>query len=109
MKFDYIIIIFILFFSYNSCEKKEKLRDRKDFSIEKTGEIDLIILQNKTPKKVILSKNNEEWKINDLYSARKEAIDLLLETVRDMQIKRPVATLKLWFWISQHHPTQSQY
>ncbi len=87
-KFVVIFLTFVIFFS---CQKKKKLTDRRDFSINNIEEIDHIEITNKTPKTVFLTKNNEKWELKNGFPVSTEAINYLLETIRDMQIKRPVA------------------
>ena len=79
-----IIMIFI------SCSQ-ENLTDKRNFSIENINLIDYIEIKNKTPKTVILKKENEVWKLKNGFAVKKEAISYLLETLRDIEIKRPVA------------------
>jgi len=91
MKKTYLILFLIFSILFTSCKQKEKLSDKRNFSIQKIDEIDYITLENKTPKKIILSKIQNTWRLENNFPVNKEAINYLLETVRDMQIKRPVA------------------
>ena len=85
------VFFFLVIVTFFSCQKKTKLSNKRDFSIKNIEEIDSIKIQNKTPKTVFLLKNNKQWELKNGFPVRKEAINLLLETIRDMQIKRPVA------------------
>ena len=85
------VITFLTFIIFFSCQKKKKLTDRRDFSVNNIEEIDHIEITNKTPKTVFLTKNNERWELKNGFPVSTEAINYLLETIRDMQIKRPVA------------------
>ena len=84
-----LIIIFLICSTFFSCQ--EKHIDRRDFTINNIEQIDYIEIKNKTPKSVFLSKKNGKWFLNNGFPVNKEAIGYLLETMRDMQIKRPVA------------------
>jgi len=86
-----IIIIFLIFITFFSCQNKKKLTDRRDFSINNIDQIDYIEIKNKTPKAVFLYKKNKKWELKNGFPVSKEAIGYLLETIQDMQIKRPVA------------------
>lgn len=85
------VITILIFITFYSCKKKKKLTDRRDFSINNIDQIDYIEIENKTPKIVSLSKKNKKWELENGFPVREEAISYLLETIRDMQIKRPVA------------------
>ena len=87
-----IIIVFLIIITFFSCQNKKKLTDRRDFSVNNIEQIDYIEIKNKTPKIVSLYKKQEIWELKNGFPANKEAISYLLETIRDMQIKRPVAT-----------------
>ena len=84
-----LIIIFLICSTFFSCQ--EKYIDRRDFTINNIEQIDYIEIKNKTPKSVFLSKKNGKWFLNNGFPVNKEAIGYLLKTMRDMQIKRPVA------------------
>ena len=87
MKKIILPLITIIFFS---CSQKN-LTDKRNFSINNIEAIDYIEIKNKTPKEVILKKENEVWKLKNGFAVKKEAINYLLETLRDIEIKRPVA------------------
>ena len=87
MKKIILPLITIIFFSCSH----EKLTDKRNFSINNIEAIDYIEIKNKTPKEVILKKENEVWKLKNGFAVKKEAINYLLETLRDIEIKRPVA------------------
>lgn len=87
MKKIILLFIIIIFFSCS----QENLTDKRNFSIENIDVIDYIEIKNKTPKTVILKKENEVWKLKTGFAVKKEAINYLLETLRDIEIKRPIA------------------
>ncbi len=87
MKKIILLFIIIIFFSCS----QENLTDKRNFSIENIDIIDYIEIKNKTPKTVILKKENEVWKLKNGFAVKKEAINYLLETLRDIEIKRPIA------------------
>ena len=80
MKKIILLLITIVFFS---CSNKN-LTDKRNFSIKNIETIDYIEIKNKTPKEVILKKENNVWKLKNGFTVKKEAINYLLETLRDM-------------------------
>ena len=52
-----------------------------DFGILDTNTITRIEITDKVPSKVVLTKQPEGWMVNDKYSARPDAIEVLLETM----------------------------
>ncbi len=89
MKKSITLLLIITIFS--ACNEKKKLDDKRNFSINNIELIDYIEIKNKTPKEVILSKKNGKWELQNGFPVNKQSINYLLETIRDMQIKRPLA------------------
>ena len=64
-----LTINYIIFFSCSH----ENLTDKRNFSIKNIETIDYIEIKNKTPKEVILKKENEVWKLKmDLLLKKKQ-------------------------------------
>ena len=57
------------------------------FSIEDTAAVTKIIIQDKTPNKVTLTRENGKWHVNGKYEARRDGIKVLLETIHDMKMR----------------------
>ncbi|MCB9186133.1 MAG: DUF4340 domain-containing protein [Flavobacteriales bacterium] len=63
-----------------------------DFAVEDTSAITKIFLADKTGQNVLLErKSPSEWTVNSAHKARKDAIDVLLETIKRVEMKAPVA------------------
>ena len=70
---------------------------------KKTNEITKIILKNKTAcstcpngvKEVVLEKKKNNWYVNQQFIANKNQIDLLLKTIKEMKVKRPIGVLEI--------------
>jgi len=66
--------------------------DYKDFAIEDTTSIDKIFLSQSNGKRLLLTKDETgEWKVNNRFPARKDAVNLILKTVHDVQVLSPVS------------------
>lgn len=67
---------------------EEELRD---FSVSDTGLVDKIFLADKSGNQVILERKSEtEWTVNGKNQARPDAINLLLATLKSMEVQSPV-------------------
>lgn len=63
-----------------------------DFAIADTASIYKIFIADKGDREVLLQrKQNDQWVVNDKYKVRKRSIDLLLETIKRIRPKHPVA------------------
>ncbi|MFM1874800.1 MAG: hypothetical protein RL266_537, partial [Bacteroidota bacterium] len=66
--------------------------DLHDFAVEDTSAITKIFLADKTGQTVVLErKSTAEWMVNKDHKARKDAVDVLLKTIKRVEMKAPVA------------------
>lgn len=70
----------------NSSGTLERKQDYA-FTISDTASIDKIIIKDKTPSQVTLTRDDGFWVVNDEFRARKDAINVLLETLNRMQMR----------------------
>lgn len=71
--------------------KKSTLKkELRDFAITDTSIVDKIFLVDKENNMVELTRIDKKWKVNNKYTARKDAIDVLLETLSNMKVRYPV-------------------
>ncbi len=82
-----VIAVILVFNTNNKTTLKKELRD---FAITDTSVVDKIFMVDKENNKVELTRVNGKWKINKKFDARKDAIDVLLETLSNMQVRYPV-------------------
>jgi hypothetical protein len=61
------------------------------FAIEDTGTVDRIFIAKKDGGKVDLVKENGVWLVNGKFPARLDAVDLLLETFRNVEVLYPTS------------------
>ncbi|MCX6257395.1 MAG: DUF4340 domain-containing protein [Bacteroidia bacterium] len=89
----YIIIIVLLviagylIFSQRWGTIRKELRD---FAVEDTASVTKIFMVDKANQHVTLVRENSRWTVNRKYTARKDAIDILLKTLNRIDIKAPV-------------------
>lgn len=72
--------------------RKGTIREElKDFAFADTASITKIFLADKENQSVVLEKIKPgEWKVNNKYKVRKNAINLLLFTIKNLEVKSPV-------------------
>jgi hypothetical protein len=87
-----VIILGSLAFWFIINNKKGTIRESlKNFAVEDTTSITKIFLADKEGRQVTLEKIKPgEWKVNQKYFARNEAINLLLFTMKNIKVKEPV-------------------
>jgi hypothetical protein len=77
------------FFYFSAC--KHQIDDR-DFAISDTGAIQKIFLADKGKRNVVLERKSPgQWVVNGKYPVRPDAIRLLLQTMHDLHVNRPVS------------------
>lgn len=99
MKKSTIIILVILIsltglsiYIYKNKNKTSTIdKEASDFKYKDTASIDKIFLADKNGKQILVEKTNEGWIVNKKYRARPDVIDLLLYTIRSVEVKSPVS------------------
>jgi len=82
------IIAIVLILNNKKATLKKELRD---FAIADTSIVDEIFMVDKSNAKVKLTRINKgTWQVNNKVIARKDAIDVLLETLSNMAVRYPV-------------------
>ena len=83
-----VAALLIYFKSYKGTIREEL----KDFAISDTSSITKIFLADKKGKQVLLEKIAPgDWKVNGKFTARRDAINTLLYTMKNLEVKSPVA------------------
>jgi len=87
-------VLLVLVLSYWLISKRPLRTSNRavgDFSIEDTSLVSKIFMANKSGKKVLLERNaNNTWMVNGKILADEVKIKLLLSTLHDMQIQKPI-------------------
>lgn len=80
-----IIVSIILFFKNQKSTLKKELRD---FAYEDTASINKIFLADKNNNTILLERlNNKNWRVNNKFIARSDAINNLLDAIASVQVK----------------------
>ena len=66
-------------------------KEASDFGFKDTALIDKIFLANKEGQSVLLEKKPDGWYLDGKYHVRPDAIELLLYTIRMVEVKSPVS------------------
>jgi hypothetical protein len=83
-------IVAVVYFWENADEQKVL----RDFAVEDTASIDKIFLANRNSS-VTLEKIDGVWMVNKEYLVRKDLINVLLSTIRNVEVSSPVPDAKL--------------
>lgn len=84
-----LLILITLLFLFTDTESTF-ISSSNEFAISDTASITKIFLADKKTHKVLLTRTDNGWKVNNKYEARKEAINLLLQALNQIRIKQPV-------------------
>ena len=90
----YIIILTLLIaasYYYFSGTKSTLRKELRDFAIEDSSKINKIFMVDKAENQVLLERVNNKWMVNKKYFVRKDAIDILLKTMKRLDVKAPVS------------------
>ncbi len=93
----FIAISVGIFFFLNNKKISTLAANEKDFGYKNTGNIDKIFITNRANKEyvTITKKDNKTWIVNDKYEANWSQVDIVLSTLRAMQVKKPVGAAEL--------------
>lgn len=67
----------------------------RDFAVEDTASINKIFLADKQNRTILLERKDDYWIVNKKFKARKDLIDVLLLTIKNLEISMPVPESKL--------------
>ena len=84
-----IIASLTLFFhNKNDTTFSEEL---SDFAVEDTASIQKVFFADKHGNSVTVSRNSGTWLVDNKFKVRPEAIEYLLKTIKDIEVKHPVS------------------
>ncbi len=70
-------------------------KEASNFAIKDTASIDKIFLADKDGKSVLLEKTKTGWLLNKTHAVRPDALEMLLYTMRMLEVKSPVSKTSL--------------
>lgn len=97
----YIVVVLGLSFvtywlvaNYNNKNTIDDLEAEYAFGVEDTAAVTKIVITDKTPAEITLTRKENGWFVNDAYKARPDALRILLETLHDQAMRTfvPAAT-----------------
>lgn len=76
-------------------KKHSSLKALRDFAVEDTASISKIFLVDKANNEILLERiSSDEWKLNSNYYARYDLMNVLLGTLKRLEVARPVLKAK---------------
>ena len=66
-------------------------QELSDFAVEDTSSIQKVFFADKHGNSVTVKKTEGKWMVNDEFIARSEAVDFMLKTIKDIEVKHPVS------------------
>ncbi len=86
-----VLVIPAIWFIYNNSDSTIK-KELRDFAIRDTASVTKIFMVNKNNKSITLERvSSGIWQVNSNYIARKDAIDVILKTLKRIDVKSPVS------------------
>ncbi len=83
------VLAYFLIFNQGDINTNEEL---KEFAIKDTASIDQFFISQPNGKQVLISRRNSDiWIVNNKYPARTDAVELILITLHDIEVKSPVS------------------
>ncbi len=64
--------------------------DETGFAVKNIEEVDQIFMTSKDGRKVLLTKQDDDWLVNRRYIVRPKAMEILLKTINTLKVKFPV-------------------
>ena len=83
-----IATLTLFFLNKNDTTFSEEL---SDFAVEDTASIQKVFFADKHGNSVTVSRDSGKWLVDDKFEVRPEAIEYLLKTIKDIEVKHPVS------------------
>jgi len=93
-RYLYIILLILLAITsyYIVNNSNTTIKDAySNFAFADTASITKIFIVDKTGEQVLLERKKNYWEVNKKYRTRKDAIEMLLKTIKDVEVKAPVS------------------
>lgn len=82
--------LFLTLLSVSSCKEKTNKTGLSNFKVEDTASIDKIFMADKRNRKVLLTKENRKWWVDNEFQARPDLITDLLILLKRIEVKQYV-------------------
>lgn len=82
-----LVAVFLIFNNSGSTFKSSE----RDFAILDTSSVTKLFLADKRNNTILLERSSGKWKLNEDYVARREGVDILLQTMLNLAVREPVA------------------
>lgn len=85
-----LLLLIVLVFKFRT---KDNTLDKtlSDFAVEDTSSITKVFLADKYDHTVVLNKVENEWFVEGKYPIRKDALEYLLSTIKNVRVRHPVS------------------
>jgi hypothetical protein len=93
-RYLYIILLILLAITsyYIVNNSNTTIKDAySNFAFADTASITKIFIVDKTGEQVLLERKKNYWEVNKKYRTRIDAIEMLLKTIKDIEVKAPVS------------------
>ena len=85
------ILVLASVYFYFSNSKSTLKEEYRDFAIEDTSMVTKVVITDQQGNASVLTRENKhKWIVNGKYEARKDAMDVLLKTLKRIDIQAPV-------------------
>ena len=85
-----LLVVGVAVLLFLSTEKTSTLNSDVTFAIADTAAIDKVFIADRSGNTITLDRQENYWMINNKYIVRKDAINILLSTIHQLKIERPV-------------------
>jgi len=86
-----LIILMAALIWFLSTDKKSTISVENNFAISDTASVSKIFIADRNGTTINLNRNEKNWVINNKYVVRKDAINTILTTIKQIRIQRPVS------------------
>lgn len=85
----FVVLLLVVGYFLSNDSRRSTLEgpENYDFAVKDTASIDKIIISDKTPRKATLKRTSDGWQLDGQYPVRKDAMEVLLETLYRMEMK----------------------
>jgi len=85
-----LLVVGVAILLFLSTEKISTLNSDAIYAVADTAAIDKVFIADRSGNTITLDRQENYWMINNKYIVRKDAINILLSTIHQLKIERPV-------------------